>query len=151
MKIGALLLQLLPRGETISECPVSTAGGVRAVDVAWLAPDRAETGQDPIVFVRAPDICIEILSPSNTASEIDEKRALYFDAGTSAGREAAQKRGVRFGRPRKLSIDQEQLARRLVLEGKAVSDVARTFNVHAATIYRLADADSSDFQIAIHS
>jgi DNA invertase Pin-like site-specific DNA recombinase len=70
---------------------------------------------------------------------------------TSAGREAAQKRGVRFGRPRKLSIDQEQLARRLVLEGKAVSDIARTFNVHAATIYRLADADSSDFQIALHS
>ena len=67
---------------------------------------------------------------------------------TSAGREAAQKRGVRFGRPRKLSMDQEQLARRLILEGKAVSGVARTFNVHAATIYRLADADSSDFQIA---
>src|SRR5271165_1946416 len=70
---------------------------------------------------------------------------------TGAGRDAARKRGVRFGRPRKLSTDQEQLARRLVLEGKAVSDIARTFNVHAATIYRLADADSSDFQIAIHS
>src|SRR6266404_4848872 len=70
---------------------------------------------------------------------------------TSAGREAAQKRGVRFGRPRKLSIDQEQLARRLVLEGKAVSDIARTFNVHAATIYRLADADSSDVLMAMHS
>jgi hypothetical protein len=41
-------------------------------------------------------------------------------------------------------------ARRLVLEGNAVFDIARTFNVHAATIYRLADADSSDFQIAIH-
>jgi len=38
----------------------------------------------------------------------------------------------------KLSLDQEQLARRLVLEGKSVSDIARTFNVHAATIYRLA-------------
>jgi hypothetical protein len=25
--------------------------------------------------------CVEILSPSNTQSEIDEKRALYFDAG----------------------------------------------------------------------
>jgi Uma2 family endonuclease len=83
VKIGSLLLQLLPGGETISECPVSTAGGVRAVDVAWLAPDRAEIGQDPIVFVRAPDICVEILSPSNTASETDEKRTLYFDAGAS--------------------------------------------------------------------
>src|SRR6201998_567817 len=57
---------------------------------------------------------------------------------TSAGREAARKRGVRFGRPRKLSVDQEQLARRLILEGKSASDIARTFNVHAATIYRLA-------------
>ena len=38
---------------------------------------------------------------------------------TGAGREAARKRGVRFGRPRKLSLDHEQLARRLVLEGKS--------------------------------
>jgi DNA invertase Pin-like site-specific DNA recombinase len=57
---------------------------------------------------------------------------------TGAGREAARKRGVRFGRPRKMSLDQEQLARRLVLEGKSVSDIARTFSVHVATIYRLA-------------
>ena len=70
---------------------------------------------------------------------------------TSAEREAAQKRGVRFGRPRKLTLDQSELARRLVLEGKAVSDIARTFNVHSATIYRLADPDSSDVQMAMHS
>jgi DNA invertase Pin-like site-specific DNA recombinase len=35
---------------------------------------------------------------------------------TGAGREAARKRGVRFGRPRKLSLDQERLALRLVLK-----------------------------------
>jgi transposase len=35
-------------------------------------------------------------------------------------------------------VDQEQFAQRLVLEGKSVSDIARTFNVHVATIYRLA-------------
>src|SRR5246127_2103539 len=64
------------------------------------------------------------------------ERALIRER-TGAGREAARKRGVRFGRPRKLSLDQEQLARRLVLEGKSVSDIARTFNVHVATIYRL--------------
>jgi hypothetical protein len=33
---------------------------------------------------------------------------------TAAGREAAKKRGVRFGRPRKLALDQNELARRLV-------------------------------------
>jgi DNA invertase Pin-like site-specific DNA recombinase len=57
---------------------------------------------------------------------------------TGAGRLAAKKRGVRFGRPPKLSSDQEHLARRLVSEGKSVREIASVFKVHAATIYRLA-------------
>ena len=60
---------------------------------------------------------------------------------TSAGRVAAQKRGVRFGRPRKLNPDQAALAKRLLNEGKLVSEVAKTFGVHVATMYRLAVAD----------
>jgi DNA invertase Pin-like site-specific DNA recombinase len=57
---------------------------------------------------------------------------------TGAGREAAKKRGVRFGRPRKLASDQQELAQRLVSEGKSVREIASVFNVHPATIYRLA-------------
>jgi DNA invertase Pin-like site-specific DNA recombinase len=57
---------------------------------------------------------------------------------TGAGREAAKKRGVRFGRPRKLALDQGELARRLVSEGKSIREIASVFNVHPATIYRLA-------------
>ena len=57
---------------------------------------------------------------------------------TSAGRVAAQKRGVRFGRPRKLNPDQAELVKRLLDEGKMVSEIAQTFGVHVATIYRLA-------------
>jgi hypothetical protein len=57
---------------------------------------------------------------------------------TGAGREAAKQRGVRFGRTRKLNPDQAQVASQLLSEGKAVRDVARTFKVHEATIYRLA-------------
>jgi len=56
---------------------------------------------------------------------------------TAAGRKAAKSRGVRFGRPPKLNAEQEQLARRLIREGKPVSEIARTFYVHVATIYRL--------------
>ena len=55
---------------------------------------------------------------------------------TEEGRRAAQARGVSFGRPPKLRPDQRTLARNLIEEGKPVSDVARTFNVHVATIYR---------------
>jgi DNA invertase Pin-like site-specific DNA recombinase len=57
---------------------------------------------------------------------------------TSAGREAAKQRGVRFGRPRKLNSEQLQLASQLLAQGKAVRDIAKTFEVHEATIYRLA-------------
>ena len=54
---------------------------------------------------------------------------------TEEGRRAAQARGVPFGRPPKLRPDQRTLARHLIDEGKSVSEVARTFNVHAATVY----------------
>ena len=57
---------------------------------------------------------------------------------TSAGRAAAKKRGVRFGRPRKLNADQIRLAQRLLAEGRSVTEIASTFEVHVATIYRLA-------------
>jgi DNA-binding NarL/FixJ family response regulator len=57
---------------------------------------------------------------------------------TGAGRETAKKPGVRFGRPRKLTWDQSELARRLISEGKSVREIAAVFNVHSATIYRLA-------------
>ncbi|MBA3805843.1 MAG: recombinase family protein, partial [Acidobacteria bacterium] len=53
---------------------------------------------------------------------------------TAAGRKAAQSRGVRFGRPRKLNAEQEKLARRLLGEGKPINEIARAFNVHVATI-----------------
>src|SRR5712692_10040691 len=56
---------------------------------------------------------------------------------TAAGRAAAKSIGVQFGRPRKLNPEQEQLARRLIAEGKPVSKIAKVFNVHTATIYRL--------------
>jgi DNA invertase Pin-like site-specific DNA recombinase len=55
---------------------------------------------------------------------------------TQEGREAAQARGVAFGRPGKLKSGQKNLARELVKEGQSISAVARTFNVYPATIYR---------------
>ena len=56
---------------------------------------------------------------------------------TGAGRTDAQKRGVRFGRPRKMNDDQRKLAQRLLREGKSIREVACTFSVHPATLYRL--------------
>ena len=57
-------------------------------------------------------------------------------ARTEEGRRAAQARGVAFGRPPKLRPDQRTVARQLIEQGKSGRDVARTFNVHVATIHR---------------
>ena len=80
-KIVGLILKLLPEGQAMPECPLSTSDGVKAIDVAWLSTMREEHVQKPILLERAPEICVEILSPSNTVSEIQEKQALYFEAG----------------------------------------------------------------------
>jgi Uma2 family endonuclease len=81
--IASLLSNLLPQGLAVTECPVSTAGGVKAIDVAWLAPYRPEIVLDPLLLTHAPEVCVEIISPSNSRAEIDHKRVLYFDAGAA--------------------------------------------------------------------
>ncbi len=56
---------------------------------------------------------------------------------TGEGRKAAKKRGVRFGRPKKLSDEQKKLALRLIGERQSVRDIATMFNVNRSTVYRL--------------
>ena len=63
------------------------------------------------------------------------ERALIHER-TGAGRIAAKRRGVRFGRPAKLSAEQVSLAHRLLEEGGAAGEVARMLNVHRATLHR---------------
>src|SRR4051794_32377587 len=64
------------------------------------------------------------------------ERALIHQR-TSSGRGAARVRGVRFGRPPKLTPEQIALGRRLVDEGTSVRDVAKVIlKYHPATLYR---------------
>jgi len=80
-EIARALATLLPGGRVITQCPLSTADGVKAIDVAWLARGRTEVEKGDLVLELAPEICVEILSPSNSTEEMAEKRALYFEAG----------------------------------------------------------------------
>jgi DNA invertase Pin-like site-specific DNA recombinase len=58
-------------------------------------------------------------------------------ARTGEGRERAKVKGVRFGRPLKLSPHQRREALERLDAGEPVADVARTFGVDRATLYRL--------------
>lgn len=82
-EIAFLLRSILRTGRVLTECPISTADGVRAADVAWASPERMRELGEQSCFPRAPEICVEVLSPGNTAAEIREKTALYFDAGAN--------------------------------------------------------------------
>jgi len=55
---------------------------------------------------------------------------------TRAGRKAAMTRGVKFGRPPKLSAEQSALIACLADEGQTAPQIAETFGVHETTIYR---------------
>jgi DNA invertase Pin-like site-specific DNA recombinase len=68
--------------------------------------------------------------------EAEFERTLILSR-TTDGRLAAKARGVAFGRARKMRPDQQELAREFVRDGKSISAVARTFDVHPATIYRV--------------
>jgi Uma2 family endonuclease len=81
LEIGHLLRTLLPRGRVLTECPISTADGVKAADIAWASPERMAELANRSCFPNAPEICVEVISPRNTKAEIEEKAALYFDAG----------------------------------------------------------------------
>jgi Uma2 family endonuclease len=81
LMIGALLRNLMPSGEALTECPISTADGVLAADVAWLSRERWRERGNRSCFVNAPELCVEVISSSNSDEEIREKMTLYFDAG----------------------------------------------------------------------
>ena len=80
-EIYYLLRTLMRRGRSYTECPISTADGIRAADVAWASAQRVKELGNRQVFPNAPEICVEVLSPGNSDAEIEEKKALYFEAG----------------------------------------------------------------------
>ncbi len=79
--IGATLRRLLPAGRVISECPVSTSDGVKAVDVAWITMERYSGQPVDVCLTVAREICVEIFSQNNSKRELTAKKALYFEAG----------------------------------------------------------------------
>jgi Uma2 family endonuclease len=80
-RISYLLFKLMPKGIALTECPISTVDGVRAADVAWLKASREAEVEATGCFLKAPEICVEVVSPDNSRRELDEKKALYFAAG----------------------------------------------------------------------
>jgi len=69
------------KGKVIIECSIQTSQGVKVADVAWASDSFIEQFRFETPYKRAPEICVEIVSPSNSQGEIDEKIELYLSKG----------------------------------------------------------------------
>ncbi len=80
-KVGHRIHSTKRSGEIIIECSIKTPEGVKVADVAWASDEFiAEHGFDTPYNV-APDICVEVVSPSNSKGEMQEKIRLYLNQG----------------------------------------------------------------------
>lgn len=80
-EIEYLLRTLLKGGRTLPECAIRTSRGTKVADVAWATTDTVRKIKGEIECSVAPEICVEVLSSSNTADEMKEKAGLYFEKG----------------------------------------------------------------------
>ena len=83
-RLQALLAKQLGSGMpglVITECSILTRIGIRVPDVVWASDDFMRAYGEITPYNRAPEICIEIVSPTNVQAEIDEKIAAYLEAG----------------------------------------------------------------------
>lgn len=69
------------RGKAFPECAIQTEDNVKVADVVWISQERYNQVKYEIAYSLAPEICIEVISDSNTKKEMLEKRRLYFKAG----------------------------------------------------------------------
>ena len=70
----------LPQGVVFSGCPVLTEIGLRVPDVAWASQSFIQGHGSAEIFPNAPEICVEVISPSNTEMEFTEKTRAYLQA-----------------------------------------------------------------------
>jgi Uma2 family endonuclease len=80
-RLGRLLMAALG-GESVQEGAVAIAGaGTVVADVVWCSPVFLAAHGGERVLQAAPEICVEVLSESSSAREIEEKRSAHLSAG----------------------------------------------------------------------
>jgi Uma2 family endonuclease len=70
----------LPTGQAFIEWSIGTPEGVKVADVVWCSPQFFDKYGFATPSPAAPEICVEVLSPSNRAQVMAEKVKLYLCA-----------------------------------------------------------------------
>ena len=68
-------------GEKTIEAPIATPLGLFVADLTWSSQKTPPGSQFDNPLMRAPELCIEVVSPSNSRKELSEKTRGYLAAG----------------------------------------------------------------------
>lgn len=79
--IHAWLARQANNGQLLVEAAIATNEGVKVADVAWCSETFRKAHADDETLTAAPDLCVEVLSGSNSEAEMQEKLTLYFAHG----------------------------------------------------------------------
>jgi Uma2 family endonuclease len=79
--VTAEFARQLTGGAVLPECSILTKIGIRCPDVAWASSEFMAAFGEITPYQRAPEICVEIISPSNVKAELDEKIGAYLATG----------------------------------------------------------------------
>jgi len=93
--IGELARQM-GGGAVLGEVPILTDIGVRVPDLAWISHERMAALADVSPLQQAPELCVEIVSPSNLEVEIREKTRAYLTAGAQEVWIVAEEGTIRY-------------------------------------------------------
>ncbi|MBI5472850.1 MAG: Uma2 family endonuclease [Ignavibacteriae bacterium] len=85
-------------GRVIAECSIQTSDGVKVADVAWASDEFLKKFGDETPYPQSPELCIEIISPSNSKEEIAQKIDLYFARGAAEVWTISEDRKVQYYR-----------------------------------------------------
>jgi Uma2 family endonuclease len=80
-RIAGAIVKMMTSGEMHTESPIDTDRGVKVADVVWMSDAYFAAHEDETPLPISPELCVEVISLSNSRREINEKKALYFSQG----------------------------------------------------------------------
>lgn len=80
--IATLLKKLMrEKGRSLQEFPIAFGESVKVPDVVWISEPLFQEIKEQVISQRTPEICVEIMSPSNSRKHILIKRDIYLQRG----------------------------------------------------------------------
>ena len=94
--IARRLEDFVAGGQLLIDLAVETSDRIKVPDVAWASLPLMRRMPEFSPWTEAPEICVEVLSPSNTTEEMRQKRVLFFERGAQEVWLCTQKGSLTF-------------------------------------------------------